>query len=68
MQVGDYSLSQLSKLSWKPGGQHVLTVREAIMLTKSDVDNLTLDVKTFQDRCGMGGEHQDRSRERGGLF
>lgn len=49
-QVGDFSLAQLSALQWKPGGQRILTVDEAVALTKSDVDCVTLDVKTYTDK------------------
>ena len=50
LQVGDFTLSQLSALRWKPGGQHILTVNEAVTLTKSEVDCVTLDVKTYADK------------------
>ena len=50
LQVGDFTLAQLSALRWKPGGQRILSVNEAVALTKSEVDCVTLDVKTYADK------------------
>ncbi|GAX75875.1 hypothetical protein CEUSTIGMA_g3318.t1 [Chlamydomonas eustigma] len=52
LQVGDLVLSDILSLSWSPGGQKVLTVKEAIMLTQGQVDSVILDVKTYQDKRG----------------
>ena len=43
-------MAELKGLSWQPGGQRPMTVREAVDLATAEVDCLTLDVKTYQDK------------------
>ena len=49
-QVGDLTHAQLMDLQWRPGGQRVLTVKEAVQITSPHVQCVTLDVKTYQNR------------------
>jgi len=52
IQVGDLTLQELQELQWQPGGQHLLTVQEAVSLVSPFVATVTLDVKTYQDSSG----------------
>ncbi|KAL6761677.1 PLC-like phosphodiesterase [Haematococcus lacustris] len=50
-QVGDLTSDEIRQLAW-PGGQPVLSVRDAVLLTSPQVECVTLDVKTYQDSTG----------------
>ncbi len=51
-QVGDFSLRQLQQLRWQPGGQHVLTVQEAVKLTSPLAERvMKLVHETKCDNC-----------------
>ncbi|KAJ9519867.1 hypothetical protein QJQ45_014600 [Haematococcus lacustris] len=51
-QVGDLTSDEIRQLAW-PGGQPVLSVRDAVLLTSpQQVECVTLDVKTYQDSTG----------------
>ncbi|KAJ9520169.1 hypothetical protein QJQ45_030084, partial [Haematococcus lacustris] len=51
-QVGDLTSDEIRQLAW-PGGQPVLSVRDAVLLTSpQQVECVTLDLKTYQDSTG----------------
>ncbi len=58
-QVSDLTWAQLAELRW-PGreDERVMRVADAVRLTSPFVHCVTLDVKTYQDRCArppLGG-------------
>jgi hypothetical protein len=57
-QVSSLSLAQLLSLSW-PGGQRLLTVRQAVALVAPAVKQVILDVKTSTDKASS--THDARS-------
>ena len=47
--------AELSVLTWRPGGEALLTVEAAVRLTSPYVDFVTLDVKTYTNAVRRAG-------------